>query len=278
MNSEEPEEPLETARGFGANVRRLRQARHHSVYVFSELSGVSVSYLCSVERGERDVSIAIIGAIAKGLGIPMRDLFGPPEGIPERELNAVRMFAAASLEWRAVIWELLRYEPQATRKANAERPKPEEPKPEAAGMGKVIPIRGRPGVKPKASHGKQPSGTRISEPMTGQEFGALVRRLRMERNLTIEGLARLSGLTLGYVATIEKGDRQPCLSTLSALARGMGMSVRALLGGSEEQYSDEVKAFARAIATADEPLRKAILLLLGQCGKGGAGTTPNESA
>lgn len=280
MRAMDRQEPLETPEGFGANVRRLRKERHYSVYVFAELAGLSVGYLCSLERGRRDVSITTIGAIAKGLGIPMRDLFGPPEGIPESVLELVRMFAAAPPEWRAAIWELLRYEPQGERK-----PKAEVQSPKGAGIAEVIPIGGKHATARAQAHGRQASGAEeadetedayMEEPVTSQAFGALIRRMRKERGFTVEGLARASGLSLGYVATIEKGDRHPSLSSLKALAHGMGMSVWALLGGRGEKYSADVMEFAKVIETADEPLRKAIVLLLSQREKETPRKTPNE--
>lgn len=102
------------------------------------------------------------------------------------------------------------------------------------------------------------------EPMTGEEFGALIRRLRKERSLSMEGLARAADLSLGYIQTIEKGTRHPSLSSMKALARAMGLSVRDLLGGHEESYSEEVKEFARSFDQLPEGVREAILTLLRQ--------------
>ncbi len=283
MSVKTQQEILETAEGFGANVRRLRKARHWSVYVFADLAGLSVSYLCSLETGHRDVSITTIAAIAKGFGIPMRDLFGPPEGIPESALEIVRMFAASPPEFRAAIWELLRYEPHGKPRSKAE-----ERSDEGAGLSsKVIPIGSRRGEATAQAHGLQMKaageaeeveGASLEEPITGQAFGALIRRVRKERGFTMEGLARASGLSLGYVATIEKGDRHPSLSSLRALAHGMGMSVWALLGGRNEKYSADVMEFAKVIETADEPLRNAIALLLGQWVKEAQHKMPNGCA
>lgn len=113
MSTEDPRDDLETPEGFGATVRRLRKERHISLYAFAEKTGLSLSYLSSLERGQRDVSFATIRAIAEGLGVPMQDLFGPPEGIPAGVVDLVRMFAAAPPEWRSAIWEVLTYEPTA---------------------------------------------------------------------------------------------------------------------------------------------------------------------
>ncbi|UPK40858.1 helix-turn-helix domain-containing protein (plasmid) [Bradyrhizobium sp. 186] len=51
------------------NMRRLRAARGLSQDELAYESGVNRTYLSSVERSERNVSIDNIGRIAKGLGV-----------------------------------------------------------------------------------------------------------------------------------------------------------------------------------------------------------------
>lgn len=43
---------------------------------------------------------------------------------------------------------------------------------------------------------------------------ANIRRLREERNLSMEELARLSGVSKSMLAQVERGDGNPTLSTL----------------------------------------------------------------
>lgn len=142
MSPRDRSHEFETPEGFGANVRRLRKERGYSVYVFADITGISVGYISQLERGQRDVSLAMIGAIAKGLDLRMRDLFGPPAGIPESAIEAAELFEAASPEMRAVIWDVMRYEPPEKRKRKTPKEEPPKEGPSAE-MGKVIPFRRR---------------------------------------------------------------------------------------------------------------------------------------
>ena len=65
--------------------------------------------------------------------------------------------------------------------------------------------------------------------------GARIRRLRDEQGLSLSELARLSGVSKGYLSQVERLDgARPSASTLFALARALGTSVAALLGEHEE--------------------------------------------
>lgn len=56
-------------------------------------------------------------------------------------------------------------------------------------------------------------------------FGARVRQLREDRSLSQEGLAELAGLHRTYVGSIERGERNPSLDAIHALADGLGVRV-----------------------------------------------------
>ena len=62
-------------RVFGERVRALRQERGLSQERLAELAGVHRTYLSSLERGERNVGLDNINAIAEALGVPPADLF-----------------------------------------------------------------------------------------------------------------------------------------------------------------------------------------------------------
>jgi transcriptional regulator with XRE-family HTH domain len=67
------------ARRFGELVRRLRQERGYSQEEFSFRVGLHQTYVSSVERGERNVTIQTADRIAKALGTKLSDLFGELE-------------------------------------------------------------------------------------------------------------------------------------------------------------------------------------------------------
>ncbi len=66
---------------FGRRVRELRKGRGFSQERFAAASGLDRSYYGGVERGERNVSLENIAAIARALDAPIRELF-PAEDPP----------------------------------------------------------------------------------------------------------------------------------------------------------------------------------------------------
>ncbi|MCY3921347.1 MAG: helix-turn-helix transcriptional regulator [Chloroflexi bacterium] len=60
---------------FGRRVRRLRRLRGLSQEALALRCGLDRTYVGGVERGERNISLLNIHRIARGLGLPVRDLF-----------------------------------------------------------------------------------------------------------------------------------------------------------------------------------------------------------
>lgn len=100
------------------------------------------------------------------------------------------------------------------------------------------------------------------EPKTIGELGALIRHIRQDRGLTIEELAQRSSLSASYIATIERGLRDPGLRALSAIARGLGISLGDLLGALPEMLSSRGLEFAKLYGEAPEHVKQAALLVL----------------
>ena len=64
---------------------------------------------------------------------------------------------------------------------------------------------------------------------TAKQIGAQIRRLRKAKALSQAALARRAQLTRVYVTRLEAGRQDPSLSTISALAKALGVPVTALL-------------------------------------------------
>lgn len=92
-------------------------------------------------------------------------------------------------------------------------------------------------------------------------FGREVRRRRKALGITLEQLAERSGLTPNYIGTVENGRRDPSLSTISALARGLGVPTGELIGGVGEMSSEALEA-ARLFDSAAPEVQVALLQLL----------------
>jgi transcriptional regulator with XRE-family HTH domain len=60
-------------------------------------------------------------------------------------------------------------------------------------------------------------------------FGATVRKLRLERNLSQEKLAELASLHRNYVGGVERGERNVGLLNVVALAHGLRVKPARLL-------------------------------------------------
>jgi transcriptional regulator with XRE-family HTH domain len=90
-------------RTIGLTIRALRRERGLSQEALAALAQIDRSYMSSVERGMRNVSILNIARMAAALDVPVRDLLGPrevprPAGSPvPPRAPAVELVAA---EWK----------------------------------------------------------------------------------------------------------------------------------------------------------------------------------
>lgn len=71
-----PDQGDELSRGFGARVRKLRDAAGMTLEQLSHASGVSRAMLSKVERGERNPTIGVASRIASSLQTSMTELMG----------------------------------------------------------------------------------------------------------------------------------------------------------------------------------------------------------
>ena len=58
--------------------------------------------------------------------------------------------------------------------------------------------------------------------------------LRIELNLSQAKLAERSGISQGYLSSLERGEKQPTLPVLKKLAAALGISVSELVDGDEK--------------------------------------------
>src|SRR5689334_7349515 len=92
-------------------------------------------------------------------------------------------------------------------------------------------------------------------------FGREVRRRRTARNLTLEQFANSSGLTPNFIGTVENGKRDPSLSTILALAKGLRATPGELFG-SMPDITVAAEEAGRLYDRAPPQVQKAILAIL----------------
>ncbi len=92
-------------------------------------------------------------------------------------------------------------------------------------------------------------------------FGKEVRRRRNAARLTLEELAERCELTANYVGSIERGERDPSLSTVMALAAGLKVPAAELIGGLKELGPAGLEA-GRLLESSPPDVQEAILRLL----------------
>ena len=67
------------------------------------------------------------------------------------------------------------------------------------------------------------------------QIGRRLRQLRIERGLTIAGLAEKSGYSQGYLSKMENSKSSPPVSTLMTLAKALGVNVSEIFSEEEIQ-------------------------------------------
>jgi transcriptional regulator with XRE-family HTH domain len=68
--------------------------------------------------------------------------------------------------------------------------------------------------------------SRVKDPR--KDFGAAIRRYRLERGLSQEQLAARAGLDRTYVGGIERGERNPSLKNIARIAAALRVPIRQL--------------------------------------------------
>jgi transcriptional regulator with XRE-family HTH domain len=78
--------------------------------------------------------------------------------------------------------------------------------------------------------GKSPnSGETVTQRRLADYIGLTVRRLRSDRDFTLQALADESGVSKSYLGDIEKGRKNPTTDVIEAIADALGVPARELL-------------------------------------------------
>ena len=72
-------------------------------------------------------------------------------------------------------------------------------------------------------------------------FGALLRKRRTSQALSQEDLALIAGLDRTYISGIERGIRNPTLTVLFQIAKGLNLSLAGLVADVEKQITGRTR-------------------------------------
>jgi transcriptional regulator with XRE-family HTH domain len=101
-------------------------------------------------------------------------------------------------------------------------------------------------------------GERAAE--TVQAIGARVRELRSQRQLTLQGLADLTGLSASLLSLVERGKTSPSIGTLVSVAYALGVHMNDLVPGENRQLPSPVtrRSDQRLFSTREGVTRRVI--------------------
>ena len=97
-----------TLKAVGSHIRSLRKARKLSQEQLAERADLHYSMVGSVERGERNITLENLAKIAKGLGVPLRDLFPAESQQAESAKELVALLAVADQSTSELILSVAR--------------------------------------------------------------------------------------------------------------------------------------------------------------------------
>lgn len=91
----------------------------------------------------------------------------------------------------------------------------------------------------------------VSDDFDVTALGQRIRSIRLTAGLTVDALARQSGVSRSMVAAVEGGDKAPTVLTLHRIASGLGTNMTHLLG--EETQGDTIVLRQRDQRVARDP-------------------------
>ena len=77
----------EIQKKLGKRIKGLRRAKEWSQEKLGSMAGIHFTYIGSLERGERNISLENIEKLAKALGVSVRNLFKFDEGTNNKPVD-----------------------------------------------------------------------------------------------------------------------------------------------------------------------------------------------
>ncbi|MCK1392857.1 helix-turn-helix domain-containing protein [Bradyrhizobium sp. 1] len=98
---------------------------------------------------------------------------------------------------------------------------------------------------------RQPRTGRAGEDALIVELGGRVKRLRTQAGLTLEEFASQSGVSRAMLSKVERGEKSPTLAIIVRIAKGLNVSMSALMGAEPDLAQVAVIRRANRLAFKD---------------------------
>lgn len=98
---------------------------------------------------------------------------------------------------------------------------------------------------------RQPRASRASDDAIVIEVGSRVKRLRTQAGLTLEEFATQSGVSRAMLSKVERGEKSPTLAIIVRIAKGLNVSMSALMGAEPDPAQVSVIRKANRLAFRD---------------------------
>lgn len=97
--------------------------------------------------------------------------------------------------------------------------------------------------------------------MESENYGTLVKNLRIEKGLTQNQVAESLGVTPGYISNVENNRTAMSLRILTYYARLVGRSLDSLVGELEPEYTETAldRELYESIVRLDTPTKEKLL-------------------
>lgn len=105
--------------------------------------------------------------------------------------------------------------------------------------------------KPAAKGKRQKRASRASDDALVIEVGSRVKRLRTQAGLTLEEFATQSGVSRAMLSKVERGEKSPTLAIIVRIAKGLNVSMSALMGAEPDLAQVSVIRKANRLAFRD---------------------------
>ncbi|QPF93277.1 helix-turn-helix transcriptional regulator [Bradyrhizobium commune] len=98
---------------------------------------------------------------------------------------------------------------------------------------------------------RQPRAGRAGDDAIVIEVGSRVKRLRTQAGLTLEEFAAQSGVSRAMLSKVERGEKSPTLAIIVRIAKGLNVSMSALMGAEPDAAQVTVIRKANRLAFTD---------------------------